>query len=114
MSAKSKHADAAAAFLNFAASPAAAQIAIDVGTAPLLAPDLKSNNGDPLFADDVANAALVSSKDSSVPYLDWATPSLLTTIQTKSQDLMAGKASVADVIKAAQADDAAFQAKLAK
>jgi len=27
---------------------------------------------------------------------------------------MAGKASVADVIKAAQADDAAFQAKLAK
>ena len=114
VSAKSKHADAAAAFLNFAASPAAAQIAIDVGTAPLLAPELKSNNGDPLFADDVANAALVSSKDSSVPYLDWATPSLLTTIQTKSQDLMAGKASVTDVVKAAQADDAAFQAKLAK
>jgi len=66
------------------------------------------------IADDVSNAALVSSKDSSVPYLDWATPSLLTTIQTKSQDLMAGKASVTDVIKAAQADDAAFQAKLAK
>jgi raffinose/stachyose/melibiose transport system substrate-binding protein len=114
VAAKSKHGDAAAAFLNFAASPAAAQMAIDVGTAPLLAPDLKSSNGDPLFADDVANAALVSSKDTSVPYLDWATPSLLNTIQTKSQDLMAGKASVTDVVKAAQADHDAFKAKLAK
>ena len=114
VSAKSKHGDAAAAFLNFAASPEAAQIAINVGTAPLLAPDLKPNNGDLLFADDVANAALVTSKDTSVPYLDWATPSLLNTILTKSQDLMAGKASEADVVNAAKADADAFKAKLAK
>jgi raffinose/stachyose/melibiose transport system substrate-binding protein len=80
----------------------------------MLAPNLKSNNGDQLFADDVANAALVSSKDTSVPYLDWTTPGLLNTIEINTQDLMAGKISTAGVVKAAQADDSAFKATLGK
>jgi raffinose/stachyose/melibiose transport system substrate-binding protein len=114
VSEKSKHAAAAAAFLNFAASKQAAQMAVSTGTMPMLDPDVKAGNGDPLFSDDVSNAAEVSSKNASVPYLDWATPTLLTTMQTKMQDLLAGKTSTADVVKAAQADDATFQAKLAK
>ena len=38
ISAKSKHAAAAAAFLNFAAGPQAAQLAVDHSTMPMLAP----------------------------------------------------------------------------
>jgi raffinose/stachyose/melibiose transport system substrate-binding protein len=114
VSAKSKHAAAAAAFLNFAASPAAAQLAVNLGVAPLLDPSVTADGKDPLFADDVHNAAQISSKNSSVPYLDWATPTLLTTIQTKMQDLLAAKASAQDVVNAAKSDDDAFKAKLAK
>ncbi len=115
VSAKSKHADAAAAFLNYLSGPTAAQIAANIGTMPMLHPAAKkADNNDPLFADDLANAAEVTRKDASVPYLDWATPTLLTTLQTKMQDLLAGKTSTADVVSAAQADDAAFKAKLGK
>jgi raffinose/stachyose/melibiose transport system substrate-binding protein len=114
ISAKSKHADAAAAFLNFAASPAAAQLAVDNETMPLLAPGLKASGKDPLFTDDVAAAAQVSSDKASVPYLDWATPTLLGTIQTQVQDLLAGKASVDAVVTAAQGDYDKFQKTLAK
>jgi raffinose/stachyose/melibiose transport system substrate-binding protein len=113
ISSKSKHPDAAAAFMNFAASPAAAQLAVDDQTMPLLA-DIKAPGDDPLFTDDVAVAAQVTSNDASVPYLDWATPTLLTTIQTQVQDLLANKASADDVVSKTQADYDKFQKSLAK
>jgi raffinose/stachyose/melibiose transport system substrate-binding protein len=113
ISSKSKHADAAAAFMNFAASPEAAQIAVDNQTMPLLA-DTKAPGSDPLFTDDVAVAAQVTSNDASVPYLDWATPTLLTTIQTQVQDLLANKTSADGVVSKAQADYDKFQKSLAK
>ncbi|MBO0830659.1 MAG: extracellular solute-binding protein [Actinobacteria bacterium] len=108
------HAAAAAAFLNFAASPTAARLAVNLGTDPMLAPSVQSSTGDPLFADDVSNAATVAQHDSSVPYLDWTTPTMLTTITTKLQDLFAGKTSVSAVISAAKADDDKFKSSLAK
>ncbi|HZC71239.1 MAG TPA: extracellular solute-binding protein [Jatrophihabitans sp.] len=108
------HAAAAAAFLNFAASPAAAQLAVNLGTDPMLAPDVQPSGDNPLFADEVHNAATVAGHDSSVPYLDWATPSLLTTIEVQLQDLFAGKTGVSDVVSAAKADDTKFRQTLAK
>jgi raffinose/stachyose/melibiose transport system substrate-binding protein len=109
VSAKCAHPDAAAAFLNFAASPTAAQLATNLGTDPMLDPSVKASGSDPLFADDVANANSVTTHDASVPYLDWATPSLLQTIEVKMQDLLAGKTDVAGVVSAAQADDSKFR-----
>lgn len=114
VSAKSAHPDAAAAFLNFAASPEAAKLAVDDGTMPLLATVAKPSGDDPLFADDVAAAAQISETDASVPYLDWATPTFLSTIQTQAQDMLAGKAQADAVVKAAQADYDKFQTTLAK
>ena len=114
VAAKSKHAAAAAAFLNFAASPAAAQIAADLGTDPMLAPKVTTKGSDPLFADEVANASAIAAHDSSVPYLDWATPTLLTTIEVKMQGLFAGRANVAAVSSAANADDVKFKQTPAK
>jgi hypothetical protein len=49
-----------------------------------------------------------------VPYLDWATPTLLTTIQTQVQDLLANKRSADDVVSKTQADYDKFQKSLAK
>ncbi len=112
VSAKSKHAAAAAAFLNFASGPQAAQLAVDHSTMPMLDPSLKAPAGNPLFTDDVANAAQLTSHDSSVPYLDWATPTLLTTVNTDMQDLLAGRKTINDVVQAVQKDDDTFTATL--
>ncbi|MEK0100367.1 hypothetical protein WDA79_18075, partial [Streptomyces sp. A475] len=109
IAAKTKHPDAAAAFLNFMASPEAARIATQVGSMPMLStPELPPDH-DPLLADEVKIAAQVSDNDSAVPYFDWATPTLLNTMNTHTTDLLAGKASTADVVKAAQDDYAQFQ-----
>ncbi|MEV6157769.1 extracellular solute-binding protein [Nonomuraea sp. NPDC052129] len=113
VSAKTAHPDAAAAFLNFAASPEAARIAVEHTTMPLLA-TVEPAGDDPLFADDVAAAAQLSADDASVPYLDWATPTLLTTIQTQMQDLLAGKVQPEAVVRSAQADYDKFQRTLGK
>ena len=100
--------------LALAASPAAAQIAVANQTMPFLDPSAKAPAGDPLFTDDVAVAAQVTSNDTSVPYLDWATPTLLSTIQTQMQDLLAGRTSTDEVVGHAQADYDKFQKSLAK
>jgi raffinose/stachyose/melibiose transport system substrate-binding protein len=112
VSAKCAHPDAAAAFLNFASSAAAARFATNLGTDPMLDPSIKANGTNPLFADDVANANAVTSHDASVPYLDWATPTLLQTIEVKMQDLFAGKTTVSGVVSAAQTDDEKFRKTL--
>lgn len=114
VSAKTKHPAAAAAFLNFAASKTAAQAAVKLGTAPMLWPDVRPSTNDPLFADEVKNAAEITTNDSSVPYLDWTTPTLLTTIEVKMQDLLAGKTNTAGVISAAKNDDTKFVKTLAR
>ena len=114
VSSQSKHVAAAAAFLNFAASPAAAQIAVNLGTDPMLAPSVKLPTSNPEFADEVANANLVTTHNSGVPYLDWATPTLFNTITVQMSEVLGGKTSVSAAISAVQADDAKFRAQATK
>jgi raffinose/stachyose/melibiose transport system substrate-binding protein len=114
VSSKSTHVAAAAAFLNFAASPAAAQIAVNLGTDPMLAPSVTLPGSNPEFADEVTNARLVAAHNSSVPYLDWATPTLLNTLSVQMQNLLAGKTTVNNVVGALQANYAGFRATLTK
>jgi raffinose/stachyose/melibiose transport system substrate-binding protein len=114
VSSQSQHVAAAAAFLNFAASPAAAQIAVNLGTDPMLAPNVTLPAGNPEFADEVANANLVTEHNSSVPYLDWATPSLFNTITVQMSEMFGGKTSVNAAISAVQADDSSFRAQHGK
>jgi raffinose/stachyose/melibiose transport system substrate-binding protein len=114
VSSQSKHVAAAAAFLNFAASPAAAQIAVNLNTDPMLAPNVKLPTSNPEFADEVANANLVTAHNSSVPYLDWATPTLFTTITVQMSEMLGGKTSVGAAVSAVQADDAKFRAQATK
>ena len=114
ISSKSKHAAAAAAFLNFAAGEQAAQLAVQNGTMPLLHPDVKAPAGDPLFSDDVAISQQVTADGTSVPYVDWSTPTLLNTINTTMQDMLAGKSTPDAVVSAAKKNDDAFVKTLAR
>lgn len=114
VSSQSKHVAAAAAFLDYAASPAAAQIAVNLGTDPMLAPSVKLPTSNPEFADEVANANLVTTHNSGVPYLDWATPTLFNTITVQMSEMLGGKTSVSAAIGAVQADDAKFRAQASK
>jgi raffinose/stachyose/melibiose transport system substrate-binding protein len=114
VSSQSKHVAAAAAFLNFAASPAAAQIAVNLGTDPMLAPSVKLPTSNPEFADEVANANLVTAHNSSVPYLDWATPTLFNTITVQMSEVLGDKTSVSAAVGAVQADDTKFRAQATK
>jgi hypothetical protein len=50
----------------------------------------------------------------AVPYLDWATPTLLNTISVQMQNLLAGKTSLSGAINAVKADDADFRKTLTK
>ncbi|MGW2261361.1 ABC transporter substrate-binding protein [Streptomyces sp. NPDC001780] len=111
---KSKHPDAAAAFLNFAAGREAAELAVQKGTMPLLHPDVKAPADDPLFADDVAIAQDISAKGTAVPYLDWATPTLFDTMNTTMQSMLAGKSTPDAVVGAVDEDVAAFQKSLGR
>ena len=114
ISSQSKHVAAAAAFLNYAASPAAAQFAVNLGTDPMLAPSVKLPASNPEFADEVANANLVTAHNSSVPYLDWATPTLFNTITVQMSEVLGGKTSASAAVSAVQADDAKFRAQATK
>jgi len=114
VSSKSAHPAAAAAFLNFAASPAAAQIAVNLGIDPMLAPNVSLSRSNPLFADEVTNANQVTAHDSSVPYLDWATPTLLNTLIVQMQEMLGGKTTINGAIGAVQADYAKFRAQASK
>ncbi len=62
----------------------------------------------------MTNARLVAAHNSSVPYLDWATPTLLNILSIQMQNLLAGKTTVSQVIGALQANYAGFRATLAK
>ncbi|GAA2374284.1 extracellular solute-binding protein [Streptomyces cuspidosporus] len=114
ISSKSKHADAAAAFLDFMAGEQAAELAVANGTMPLLHPDVKAPAGDPLLSDDVAITRSISANGTSVPYLDWTTPTLLNTINTTMQSLLAGKSTEKAVVTAADQDVTAFAKTLGK
>ncbi|MYU10090.1 extracellular solute-binding protein [Streptomyces sp. SID8361] len=111
---KSKHADAAAAFLDFAASEQAAKLAVRHETMPLLHPDVTAPAGNPLFSDDVTIAGQISAEGTSVPYLDWTTPTMLDTINRAMQKTLAGKSTPKAVVDAADKDATAFVKSLAR
>ena len=114
ISSKSKHIAAAAAFLNYAASPAAARIAVKLGTDPMLSPSVTLPSSNPEYANEVTNAREVAAHNSSVPYLDWATPTLLNTLSVQMQELLAGKTSMSQAIAAVKADDVKYRSTLGK
>ncbi|MBN9155304.1 MAG: extracellular solute-binding protein [Microbacterium sp.] len=108
ISAKCKHPDVAAAFLNFLMSKQSSQTAADLGLVPALndvaTPDKLSQRG------EAAATAKLDTDDGYVPYFDWSSPTMLDVLSQNTQLLLAGKTTPADFSKAVDADRTAFLA----
>jgi raffinose/stachyose/melibiose transport system substrate-binding protein len=73
---------------------------------------VKLPTDNPLFTDETTNANQLAEHNTSVPYLDWATPTLFTTITVQMSEVLGGKTSVSSAIGAVQADDTSYRSKL--
>ncbi|MEN2742291.1 extracellular solute-binding protein [Microbacterium sp. X-17] len=110
ISAKSKHPDAAAAFLDFMASKTAAQQAVDHGFLPLLH-SVSTPSGNPELSTEIAAQQKLDTGNGYVPYFDWSTPSMIDTIGGQLQQLYAGQVTPDQLAAAGQKDYDAFQAQ---
>ncbi|MEV4255887.1 extracellular solute-binding protein [Spirillospora sp. NPDC049652] len=110
ITAKSKHPDVAAAYINFITSPEAMDVSVETGNLPVLAAPTKQPSL-PLMKEVSAAWAELSKNDGTTPYNDYTTPTFTDTFGGPLQELVAGKKSAQDVMKAAQDDAAAFQKK---
>ncbi|MCL2464356.1 MAG: extracellular solute-binding protein [Micrococcales bacterium] len=109
ISARSKHKDAAALLLDFLMSEQAAQITADAGYMPLLH-DATIPQDDPLIVQEAGAAQATEADNGYVPYFDWSTPTMLDTLGSQAQVLLAGRATPQDLVDAVQADLEAFRA----
>jgi raffinose/stachyose/melibiose transport system substrate-binding protein len=109
ISSKTKHPDAAAAFLNYMTSKTAAQLAVDHGFLPLLHSGLKVPSGNAEFATEVAGQQSLDAGNGYVPYFDWSTPTMLDTLGGQLQSLLAGRETPQQLGAAGQADYDKFQ-----
>jgi raffinose/stachyose/melibiose transport system substrate-binding protein len=100
VSAKSKHPDVAAAFLDYMMSAQAGQAAVDHGLVPAMSPDVKVPAASLSLTGESAGAATLDKNDGYVPYFDWSSPSMLDTLGQNLQLLFAGK-TTADKFTAA-------------
>ncbi|MEV6850522.1 extracellular solute-binding protein [Actinoplanes sp. NPDC051411] len=100
VSAKSKHPDVAAAFLNYMMSPEAGQAAVDRGLVPAMSPDVQVPPASLSLTGESAGAATLDKNDGYVPYFDWSSPTMLDTLGQNLQLLYAGK-TTADKFTAA-------------
>ncbi|WP_433364113.1 ABC transporter substrate-binding protein [Actinoplanes sp. CA-142083] len=91
ISAKSKHPDVAAAFLDYMMSPDAGQVAVDKGLVPAMSPDVKVPASSLSLTGESAGAATLDKNDGYVPYFDWSSPTMLDTISQNLQLVYAGK-----------------------
>ncbi|MEU9025928.1 extracellular solute-binding protein [Actinomadura sp. NPDC048394] len=106
---KSKHADVAAAYINFITSPEAMNVAVQAGSLPVLPATTQPDK--PLMKEVSTAWAELSKNDGTTPYIDYTTPTFTDAFGGPLQGLVAGKKSAQEVMKAAQDDYSAFQKK---
>jgi raffinose/stachyose/melibiose transport system substrate-binding protein len=111
--AKSPQPKLAAQYINFITSPAADAAWIANGQVPAsLAPgelkEVAKAHLSPASAQATAGWLDLVQKGTVVPYMDWATPTFLTTIGSAAESLVAGKVSPASFMSKLQADYGPF------
>src|SRR5437868_12260149 len=98
-----------AAYINFITSPQAMDVSVETGNLPVLA---SSKQPSVALMREVATAwGELSKNDGTTPYLDYATPTFTDAFGGPLQELIAGKKSAEEAMKAAQDDYTAFQNK---
>lgn len=108
VTATSKKADVAAAYIDFVTGATAADVLAGSGTLPIAAPaTAKPAAG---AAADIRTAwQRIAAVDALVPYLDFATPTFYATAARTLSDLIAGRANPSQAAAALQADYSDFQ-----
>jgi raffinose/stachyose/melibiose transport system substrate-binding protein len=103
VSAKTKHPDLAAAYINFVAGrPASAALVKTSQTPAIVDPTAQPTTQ---MARDVTQAWQQLIKDDGLMlYADWASPTMLETMGAAVQEFLAGHASLDDVVKRSQKD----------
>ncbi|MGC3992676.1 MAG: extracellular solute-binding protein [Propionicimonas sp.] len=99
----SKHADAAAAYINFLTSDDAMKVIAEKGNLPVLhASELAPSSG--VGKEVYAAYELVTTKGHLLPYLDYATPTFSDTLGAALQDLIAAKKTPQEFAETLQKD----------
>lgn len=110
IAANSKHPNAAALFLNYLSSSAAGKEAVAQGVMPFLG-SYQAPANEPMLSDEIAELTQIQKSNGFIPYLDWGSSTLLTTLGQQTQELLANKTSPAALTAAGQADYDAAKAK---
>ncbi|MBO0826365.1 MAG: extracellular solute-binding protein [Streptosporangiales bacterium] len=110
ITAKSKHPDVAAAYLDFMSNAHAADVTAQNGDLPAVSP--ASAKPAPGAQTDVFNAWTRLSKGNGfVPYLDYTTPTFYDTLTSQFQQLVGGKTTPDRCVGALQKDYSGFEGK---
>lgn len=110
ITAKAKHPDVAAAYLDFMTSPQAMDAFTQAGQVASVKP-AGAQPATPIGRDIFAAWRTAGDRDILVPYLDWSTPTFLDTLGGVLQEMIAGRKTPQQAMKDAQKDYAAFLAK---
>jgi raffinose/stachyose/melibiose transport system substrate-binding protein len=110
ITAKSKHADVAAAYLDFLTNAEAADVQVETGNLPAMAASVRPKA--PVFQDIFTAWKDLSENDGLTPYMDYATPTFYDDFSGAVQKLMAGKVKPDAFTKGVQKDYAKFVDKL--
>ena len=109
MSSQSKHPEVAAALLDALAGTQCAQFVVDNGLLPLLH-QVQSPGDNPEFDTEIKGQQSLDRDNGYVPYFDWSTPTMLDTLGTQVQLLLAGRGTPGSLVTAVQKDYDKFQA----
>jgi raffinose/stachyose/melibiose transport system substrate-binding protein len=110
ITAKSRHPDVAAAYLDFMTTPQAMDVVTQTGGLAAITP-ASAQPATAVGRDLFAAWRTASEKDILVPYLDYSTTTFLDTLGGVLQEIIAGRKSPQQGMRDAQRDYAAFLAK---
>jgi raffinose/stachyose/melibiose transport system substrate-binding protein len=110
LTSKAKHADAAAAYVDFITDEQAAQALVKTGNLPTVVPADPAPTPGTIAADISGAYKTISQANGISPYLDYATPTFYDTLTAAAQDLVGGHQTPEQFAQTLQDDYAAFGA----
>ncbi|MFE4469845.1 extracellular solute-binding protein [Leifsonia sp. NPDC056824] len=105
---KTKHADAAAAYIDFVTDKNASDVLVKTGNLPTVVPSGSAPAKGTVTGDITADYMTISKSNGITPYLDYATPTFYDTITAAAQDLVALKTTPEQFGQTLQDDYAKF------
>jgi raffinose/stachyose/melibiose transport system substrate-binding protein len=109
MTSKTKHADAAAAYIDFITNGSAAQTMIKTGNLPAVLPKGYSPASGTLASDIVTQYGKISDASTLLPYLDYTTPTFYDTLTAAMQNLVGGQVTPVQFAQSLQKDYESFK-----